>query len=129
MIASSGNIAERSEKREIQERKQEMKDKFQMSVEDNSDFAKRIIVDSIYREARVEGINVTFPETQQIYDGLVVSKETPKYFTASFFIPITLDVANCTAASFNPIPTIFNASKLHNPILIKLFFLSLISCM
>ena len=35
-----------------------MKDKFQMSVEDNSDFAKRIIVDSIYREARVEGINV-----------------------------------------------------------------------
>lgn len=73
MIASSGNIAERSEKREIQERKQEMKDKFQMSVEDNSDFAKRIIVDSIYREARVEGINVTFPETQQIYDGLVVS--------------------------------------------------------
>ena len=45
MIVSSGNIAERSEKREIQERKQEMKDKFQMSVEDNSDFAKRIIVD------------------------------------------------------------------------------------
>ena len=45
MIASSGNIAERSEKREIQGRKQEMKDRFQMSVEDNSDFAKRIIVD------------------------------------------------------------------------------------
>ena len=49
-----------------------MENKFQMSTEDNIEFAKRQIVDSIYREARVEGINVTFPETQQIYDGLVV---------------------------------------------------------
>ena len=32
-----------------------------MSVEDNIGFAKRMIVDSIYREAQVEGINVTFP--------------------------------------------------------------------
>ena len=47
--------------------------KFQMSVEDNVEFAKRQIVDSIYKEARVEGINVTFPETQQIYDGFLVS--------------------------------------------------------
>ena len=43
-----------------------------MTVEDNVEFAKRQIVDSIYREARVEGINVTFPETQQIYDGFLV---------------------------------------------------------
>ena len=46
-----------------------MENKYNMTVEDNIDFAKRIIVDSIYREARVEGINVTFPETQQLYDG------------------------------------------------------------
>lgn len=44
-----------------------------MSVEDNVEFAKRQIVDSIYKEARVEGINVTFPETQQIYDGFLVN--------------------------------------------------------
>ena len=44
-----------------------------MSVEDNVEFAKRQIVDSIYKEARVEGINVTFPETQQIYDGFMVN--------------------------------------------------------
>lgn len=50
-----------------------MINKFQMSVEDNVEFAKRQIVDSIYKEARVEGINVTFPETQQIYDGFLVN--------------------------------------------------------
>ena len=32
-----------------------MINKFQMSVEDNVEFAKRQIVDSIYKEARVEG--------------------------------------------------------------------------
>lgn len=50
-----------------------MINKFQMSVEDSVEFAKRQIVDSIYREACVEGINVTFPETQQIYDGFMVN--------------------------------------------------------
>lgn len=34
-----------------------MINKFQMSVEDNVEFAKRQIVDSIYKEARVEGVN------------------------------------------------------------------------
>ena len=53
-----------------------MKDKFQMSVEDNIGFAKRMIVDSIYREAQVEGINVTFPETQQVYDGITIDSLT-----------------------------------------------------
>ena len=53
--------------------KKEVINKFQMSVEDNVEFAKRQIVDSIYREACVEGINVTFPETQQIYDGFMVN--------------------------------------------------------
>lgn len=50
-----------------------MHDKFQMSRDDNISFAKRMIVDSIYREARVEGISVTFPETQQIYENGIVS--------------------------------------------------------
>ena len=50
-----------------------MTDKYSMSVNDNVEYAKRMIVDSIYREARVEGINVTFPETQQVVDGSMVS--------------------------------------------------------
>lgn len=50
-----------------------MHNKFQMSLDDNISFAKRMIVDSIYREALVEGINVTFPETQQIYENGIVS--------------------------------------------------------
>lgn len=53
-----------------------MNDKFRMEIDDNIEFAKRQIVDSIYREARVEGINVTFPETQAIYDGAVVDSLT-----------------------------------------------------
>lgn len=46
-----------------------MKDKYSMEVEDNILLAKRNTVDSIYSESRLEGIAVTFPETQQIYDG------------------------------------------------------------
>ncbi|MCD8076993.1 MAG: Fic family protein [Lachnospiraceae bacterium] len=40
-----------------------------MKREDNILLAKRNIVDSIYSESKLEGIAVTFPETQQIYEG------------------------------------------------------------
>ena len=43
-----------------------------MTRQDNVELAKRMLVDSIYREARVEGINVTFPETEKIFDGGIV---------------------------------------------------------
>lgn len=46
-----------------------MVDKYSMSTEDNIMYAKRNIVDSIYKESRLEGIAVTFPETQEIYEG------------------------------------------------------------
>ena len=46
-----------------------MKDKFNMSQEQNIFLAKRNIVDSIWKSANLEGIPVTFPETQAIYDG------------------------------------------------------------
>ena len=69
-----------------------------MSISDNVDFAKRTIVDSIYREARVEGINVTFPETQQLYDGFSLPGFTYEDATkiinlkrSWFFILDTLD--------------------------------------
>lgn len=40
-----------------------------MTVEQNIFLAKRNIVDYIWKSAHLEGIDVTFPETQQIYDG------------------------------------------------------------
>lgn len=50
-----------------------MKDKFKMTPEQNIFLAKRNIVDYIYKSANLEGINVTFPETQAIFDGAGVS--------------------------------------------------------
>jgi len=40
-----------------------MKDKFNMSKEDNIFFAKRKLVDNIYKSANLEGIAVTFADT------------------------------------------------------------------
>ena len=40
-----------------------MKDKFSMSKEDNIFFAKRKLVDNIYKSANLEGIAVTFADT------------------------------------------------------------------
>lgn len=43
-----------------------------LSVRECIEQAKRNVVDCIYSSARIEGIAVTFPETQQIYDGITV---------------------------------------------------------
>ena len=43
------------------------KDKFNLSMENNMELAKRQIIDNIYRSARLENVPVTFPETQAIY--------------------------------------------------------------
>ena len=40
-----------------------MKDKYNMSLEDNIFFAKRKLVDNIYKSANLEGIAVTFADT------------------------------------------------------------------
>lgn len=48
--------------------------KFNMTQEQNIFFAKRNVVDYIWKSANMEGIEVTFPETQTIYDGGNVSK-------------------------------------------------------
>ena len=40
-----------------------MKDKYNMSLEDNIFFAKRKLVDNIYKSANLEGITVTFADT------------------------------------------------------------------
>lgn len=49
-----------------------MKDKFKLTQEQNIFIAKRNIVDYIYQSANLEGIHVTFPETQAIFDGVGV---------------------------------------------------------
>ena len=49
-------------------------DKYNMSIEENLFYAKRNIVDSIWKSSHIEGIDITFPETQKIYDGGNVAK-------------------------------------------------------
>ncbi len=50
-----------------------MKNKFNLSREENVFVAKRNIVDYIWKSANLEGIGVTYPETQAIYDGGIVN--------------------------------------------------------
>ncbi|MFP5528188.1 Fic family protein [Peptococcus simiae] len=50
-----------------------MKDKFNMTIEQNIAFAKRSLVDAIWKSARLEGFSVTFPQTDDIYNGYVGS--------------------------------------------------------
>ena len=46
-----------------------LKDKYNMTTEENVLYAKRNMVDSIWKSANLEGISVTFSEAQAIYDG------------------------------------------------------------
>ena len=48
-----------------------MENKFMLTQEQNIFFAKRNIVDSLWKSANLEGIAITFPETQKIYDKIV----------------------------------------------------------
>ncbi len=50
-----------------------MKNKFNLTREQNVFVAKRNIVDYIWKSANLEGIGVTYPETQAIYDGGIVN--------------------------------------------------------
>ncbi len=50
-----------------------MKNKFNLTREQNVFVAKRNIVDYIWKSANLEGIDVTYPEIQAIYDGGIVN--------------------------------------------------------
>ena len=50
-----------------------MGNKFNLTREQNVFVAKRNIVDYIWKSANLEGIGVTYPETQAIYDGGIVN--------------------------------------------------------
>lgn len=49
-----------------------MKDKYNLSLEQNIFLAKKLIISNIYSNARIEGCNVTFSETQTIVEGVNV---------------------------------------------------------
>ena len=51
-----------------------LQDKYNMTQEQNVFLAKRNIVDSMWKSANLEGIAITFPETQAIYDGINIGK-------------------------------------------------------
>lgn len=50
-----------------------MENKFQMTLENNIFLSKRNIVDIIWKIAKLEGLNVTFPDTEAIYRGSIIS--------------------------------------------------------
>ena len=47
-----------------------MQDKYRMTVEENIFTAKRNIIDYIWKSARLEGLGVTYPDTEAIYNGM-----------------------------------------------------------
>ena len=49
-----------------------MENKYNMTQEQNIFLAKRNLVDNIYSNARLEGINITFPQTKTILEGVNV---------------------------------------------------------
>ena len=49
-----------------------MKDKYNLTLEQNIFLAKRNLVDNIYANARMEWLNITFPETKTISEGVNV---------------------------------------------------------
>ena len=50
-----------------------MENKYNMTLEQNIFLAKRNLVDNVYANARMEGRNVTFPQTKTILDGVNVT--------------------------------------------------------
>lgn len=49
-----------------------MKDKYQLTKEQNLFLAKKVLVSNIYNSARLEGINTTYPDTKTILEGVNV---------------------------------------------------------
>ena len=49
-----------------------MQDKYNLTLEQNIFLAKRNLVDNIYANAKMEGLNVTFPQSKTIREGVKV---------------------------------------------------------
>lgn len=50
-----------------------MENKYNLSQKENIFLAKKILINAIYNSAKLEGINVTFPQTKTILEGVSVS--------------------------------------------------------
>ena len=50
-----------------------MIDKYNLTLEQNIFLAKKLITENIYNSVKLEGCNITFPDTQTILDGISVS--------------------------------------------------------
>jgi hypothetical protein len=51
----------------------EMRDKYDLTAKENIFLAKKTLVENIYYTAKMEGVNVTFPQTKTIVEGMSVS--------------------------------------------------------
>lgn len=82
-------------------------DKTTMSLDENVYLAKRLLVENIYHSAKLEGCNVTFPETKTILDGVSVGnlsmydveviinlRDAWRYLLANIRAPFTLEFVN-----------------------------------
>ena len=47
--------------------------KYRMTMEQNVTIAKRNIVDYIWKSAKLEGLTVTFPQTEEIFEGGIIN--------------------------------------------------------
>lgn len=47
-----------------------MQDKYNMTLEQNLFLAKKNLVENIYSNAKMEGLNITFPQTKTILEGV-----------------------------------------------------------
>jgi len=50
------------------EKENNITNKYNMTLEQNIFLAKRMIVDYIWKSANLEGLNLTFPQTNVIYE-------------------------------------------------------------
>lgn len=53
-----------------------MEDKYNMTLEQNIFLAKKELISNVYSNAKIEGINITFPETYAILNGANVARLT-----------------------------------------------------
>jgi Fic family protein len=81
-----------------------VKDLFDLTLEQNVFLAKKLLVNNIYYTARLEGCNITFPDTQTILEGVSVGnlkmqdvevvlnlRDAWKYVLNNINMPLNLD--------------------------------------
>lgn len=61
-----------------------MEDKYNMTQKDNIFLAKRLLIDNIYKSANLEGIAVTFAETNDILNDVSIDKIKPTEISKIF---------------------------------------------